>query len=72
MPFHDAASKTVTPGGTRTDVPEGSKRKVTRAWLLDRFLPLRRILQERHAGVSVRRSARSSLASLVALAASAA
>ena len=31
MPFQEAASKTVTPGGTRTDVPEGSKRRVTRA-----------------------------------------
>ena len=31
IPFQEAASKTVTPGGTRTDVPEGSKRRVTRA-----------------------------------------
>ena len=31
IPFQDAASKTVTPGGTRTAVPDGSKRRATRA-----------------------------------------
>ena len=36
MPFQDAASKTVTPGGTRTAVPDGSKRSVTRAGAVGR------------------------------------
>ena len=31
MPFQEAASKTVTPGGTRTAVPDGSKLSATRA-----------------------------------------
>jgi hypothetical protein len=30
MPFQEAASKTVTPGGTRTEVPEGTKCRLTR------------------------------------------
>ena len=30
MPFHDAASKTATPGGTRTSRPDGANRSTTR------------------------------------------